>query len=101
MHFTPRTETTRLRKPEAGTRHACHGQDFSRNPRMYAWLIEDKGHRPMLRFEDGHTGIPVNLHLLTRQQFLRLIGRRVEIRSQLSPDHYTVRFPNPDDTLPI
>ena len=48
---------------------------------MNAWLIEGNGHRPLLRFEDGHTGIPINLHLVTRQQFLRLIGRRVEIRS--------------------
>lgn len=64
---------------------------------MRAWLIEGKGRRPMLRFEDGRTGIPINLHLVTRQQFLRLLGRRVEVRSQLSADHYTVSFPNPDD----
>jgi len=64
---------------------------------MFAWLIEGEGHRPMLRFEDGSTGIPINLHLVNRQQFLRLLGRRVEIRSQLSPEHYTVCFPNPDD----
>jgi hypothetical protein len=68
---------------------------------MHAWLIEGDGHRPLLRFEDGHVGIPVNLHLYTRQQFLRLLGRRVEIRSQLSAEHYTVRFPNPEDALPI
>jgi hypothetical protein len=68
---------------------------------MNAWLIEGNGHRPLLRFEDGHTGIPINLHLVTRQQFLVRLGRRVEIRSQLSPEHYTVRFPNPEDTLPI
>lgn len=68
---------------------------------MNAWLIEGKGHRPLLRFEDGHTGIPINLHFVTRQQFLLRLGRRVEIRSQLSPEHYTIRFPNPEDTLPI
>jgi hypothetical protein len=68
---------------------------------MNAWLIEGKGHRPLLQFEDGHTGIPINLHLVTRQQFLRRLGRRVEIRSQLSPEHYTVRFPNPEDALPV
>jgi hypothetical protein len=68
---------------------------------MYAWLIESTGHRPQLRLEDGSTGIPVNLHLCTRHQFLALLGRRVEICSQLSPQHYTVRFPNPEDALPV
>lgn len=68
---------------------------------MHAWLIEDKGHRPMLRFEDGRIGIPINLHLITRQQFLKLLGRRVEVRSQFSSEHYSVRFPNPQDRLPI
>lgn len=67
---------------------------------MYAWLIEGCGHRPMLRFEDGHTGIPINLGLVSRRQFLSLVGRRVEIRSQFSPVHYSVRFPNPD-TVPL
>lgn len=61
---------------------------------MYAWIIEGEGHRPMLRFEDGHTGIPVNLRLLSRREFLEVVGRRVEICSQLSPEHYTVRFPD-------
>ncbi len=64
---------------------------------MIAWIIEGDGHRPLLRFEDGRTGIPVNLHLLNRREFLDLLGRRVEVRSQLSPDHYTVRFPSSDD----
>jgi len=68
---------------------------------MYAWLIESAGHRPQLRLEDGSTGIPVNLHLYTRHQFLARLGRRVEIRSQLSAQHYTVRFPNPADALPV
>ena len=68
---------------------------------MYAWLIESDGHRPLLHLDDGSTGIPVNLHLHTRHQFLALLGRRVEIRSRLSSQHYTVHFPNPADTLPV
>ena len=68
---------------------------------MYAWLIESPGHRPLLRLEDGSIGIPVNLHIHTRHQFLALLGRRVEIRSQLSAQHYTVRFPNQADVLPV
>lgn len=68
---------------------------------MHAWLIESSGHRPLLRLEDGRTGIPINLHLHTRSQFLARLGRRVEIRTQLSPDHYTIRFPNPADALPL
>lgn len=68
---------------------------------MHAWLIESAGHRPLLQLEDGTTGIPINLHLYTRQQFLARLGRRVEIRTQLSPRHYTVRFPNPADALPL
>ena len=64
---------------------------------MFAWIIEGDGHRPMLRFEDGRTGIPVNLHLLSRRDFLELLGRRVEVRSQLSPDHYTVRYSGADE----
>ena len=68
---------------------------------MYAWLIESAGHRPQLLLEDGSTGTPVNLHVYTRHQFLALLGRRVEICSQLSPQHYTVRFPNPADILPV
>ena len=67
---------------------------------MYAWLIESAGHRPLLLLEDGSTGIPINLHLYTRQQFLSRLGRRVEIQSQLSPHHYSVRFPHPADRLP-
>jgi len=68
---------------------------------MFAWLIESAGHRPLLRLEDGSTGIPINLHLYTRQQFLARLGRRVEICTQLSPHHYTVRFTNPGDVLPV
>ena len=66
---------------------------------MYAWLIESSGHRPLLRFEDGSTGIPVNMHLYTRHQFLALLGRRFEVRTQLSPRHFTVRLPEPNGTL--
>ncbi len=68
---------------------------------MYAWLIESAGRRPLLRLEDGRTGIPINLHLHTRQQFLTRLGRRVEILTQLSPDHYTVRFTHPIDALSV
>jgi len=68
---------------------------------LFAKLIEGAGHGPLLRFEDGSTGIPVNLHLYTRHQFMIMLGRRVEIRSQLSPQHYTVRFSNPADALPL
>lgn len=68
---------------------------------MQARIIEGHGNRPMLRFDDGRIGIPINLHLLTRQQFLSRLGRRVEIQSQLSADHYSVRFVNPEDSLPL
>lgn len=60
---------------------------------MHAWLFESTGHRPMLRFEDGSTGIPINLHLRTRYEFLNLLGRRFEVGTQLSREHYTVRLP--------
>ncbi len=66
---------------------------------MFAWIIEGEGHRPMLRLEDGRTGIPVNLNLHTRAQFLNLVGRRVEVRSQLSPQHFTVRLSGPEDGI--
>ncbi len=62
---------------------------------MHAWLIEGDGHRPLLRFEDGSIGIPINLHLNTRYEFLRLLGRRFEISTQLSQQHFTVRLPKP------
>lgn len=68
---------------------------------MQARLIEGNGHRPMLRLDDGRIGIPINLHLVTRQQFLSRLGHRVEVQSQLSPEHYSVRFLNPEDRLPI
>lgn len=55
----------------------------------------------MLRFDDGRIGVPINLHLLTRQQFLSRLGRRVEVQSQLSAEHYSVRFLNPEDRLPV
>jgi hypothetical protein len=63
---------------------------------MHAWLFESSGHSPMLRFEDGSTGIPVNLHLYTRYEFMNLLGRRLEIGTQLSQQHYTVRLPDPE-----
>jgi len=60
---------------------------------MYARLIESSGHRPLLLFEDGSTGIPVNLGLFSRRQFLDLLGRRFEVGTRLSAQHYTVRLP--------
>jgi len=71
------------------------------NPIMYAWLIEVPGTVRCFTSRTAAPGIPINLHLYTRHQFLALLGRRVEIRTQLSPLHYTVRFPNPADTLPV
>jgi hypothetical protein len=65
---------------------------------MHAWLFESTGHRPLLRFEDGSTGIPINLHLVTRYEFLRLLGRRLEIGTRLSPQHFTVHLPKATDT---
>lgn len=65
---------------------------------MYARLFESFEHRPLLRFEDGSTGIPINLHLFTRYDFLRLLGRRLEIGTRLSPQHYTVRIPQPTNS---
>lgn len=60
---------------------------------MKAKLIEGKGHRPLIRFADGRTGVPINLHFLSRQDFLSHVGRQVIIRSQLSEQHYTVLLP--------
>ncbi len=60
---------------------------------MYARLIESAAHRPMLLFDDGSTGIPVNLGLYSRRQFLDLLGRRFEVGTRLSAQHYTVRLP--------
>ena len=48
----------------------------------------------MLRFEDGSMGVPINLHLYTRYDFLNLLGRRLEIGTQLSDQHFTVRIPS-------
>jgi hypothetical protein len=59
---------------------------------MYARLFESSEHRPLLRFEDGGIGIPINLHLFTRYEFLTLVGRRLEIGMQLSPQHFTVHL---------
>ena len=60
---------------------------------MHAWLFESPKHSPLLRFEDGSTGIPINLHLYTRYEFMKLVGRRFEIGTQLSKQHFTVRLP--------
>jgi hypothetical protein len=65
---------------------------------MQAWLFESSGHRPLLRFEDGTTGIPINLHLVTRYDFLSVLGRRFEIGMQLSQQHFTVRLPKAANT---
>lgn len=59
---------------------------------MYAKLIEGRSHRPLIRFEDGCIGIPINLHFLSRNEFLSLLGRQVEIISRLSEAHYSVRL---------
>jgi hypothetical protein len=66
---------------------------------MNAWLFESPGHRPLLRFEDGSTGVPINLHLFTRYDFLKLVGRRLEIGIQLSQQHFTVRLPKATNTI--
>ncbi len=60
--------------------------------KMYAILIESNGHRPMIRFEDGHEGVPVNLDFRSRMQFLGLVGRRVHVLTRLSENHYSVRL---------
>lgn len=68
---------------------------------MHAWLFESPGHRPMLRFDNGGIGIPVNLHLFTRYQFLNLVGKRLEIGMQLSEQHFTVKHHSQaEDTEP-
>lgn len=59
---------------------------------MNARLIEGRGHRPLIQFEDGREGIPVNLHFLSRNDFLSFLGRRVEVVTRLSDRHYTVRL---------
>lgn len=66
---------------------------------MNAKLIEGRGHRPLIRFEDGRVGIPVNLHFLSRGDFLALVGRQVEIVSRLSDVHYSVRLPGAPDHM--
>ncbi len=65
---------------------------------MHAWLFESSKHRPLLRFEDGSTGIPINLHLFTRYDFMRLVGRRLEVGTQLSQQHFTVHLPEVANT---
>ncbi len=68
---------------------------------MNARLIEGRGHRPLILFEDGRVGIPVNLHFLSRNDFVSLLGRQVEVISRLSELHYTVRLPGaPEHLLP-
>ena len=60
---------------------------------MFAKLIEGNGHQPMIRFEDGRLGIPINLLFSSRTEFLLHIGQLVTIRSQLSDQHYSVHLP--------
>ncbi|MCS6786697.1 MAG: hypothetical protein NZ524_06675 [Thiobacillaceae bacterium] len=60
---------------------------------MQATLCQGTGRRPLIRFDDGRLGIPVNLHFRSRLDFLFHLGRRVEVISQLSEQHYTVRLP--------
>lgn len=60
---------------------------------MHATLIQGEDHRPLIRFPDGHLGVPVNLRFLSRTQFLAHLGRRVKVLSQLSDRHYTVCLP--------
>lgn len=68
---------------------------------MNARLIEGRSHRPLILLEDGRVGIPVNLHFLSRNDFLSLLGRKVEVVSRLSEMHYTVRLPGaPEHMLP-
>jgi hypothetical protein len=68
---------------------------------MNARLIEGQGHRPLILFEDGRVGIPVNLNFLSRNDFVSVLGRRVEVVSRLSEWHYTVRLPGaPEHLLP-
>ncbi len=68
---------------------------------MNAVLIEGLDHRPLIRFDDGRIGIPVNLHFRSRIDFLSFLGRRVEVVSRLSDLHYTVRLPGaPQHLLP-
>lgn len=66
---------------------------------MNARLIEGRSHRPLILFDDGRVGIPVNLHFLSRHDFLTVVGRRVEVVSQLSEMHYTVRLPGAPEHL--
>lgn len=66
---------------------------------MHARLIEGRSHRPMILFEDGRVGIPVNLHFLSRNDFISVLGRQVEVVSRLSELHYTVRLPGAPEHL--
>jgi len=66
---------------------------------MNARLIEGRGHRPLILFEDGRVGIPVNLHFLSRNDFMSVLGRQVEVVSRLSDLHYTVRLPGAPEHL--
>jgi hypothetical protein len=66
---------------------------------MNARLIEGRGHRPLILFEDGRVGIPVNLNFLSRNDFMSVLGRRVEVVSRLSESHYTVRLPGAPEHL--
>ncbi len=68
---------------------------------MFAKLIEGNGHQPMIRFEDGRLGVPINLLFSSRNEFLSYVGRRVEIRSQLSEQHYSVHLPGSSAFLAV
>jgi len=61
---------------------------------MHAILSEGRDHRPIIRFEDGRIGIPVNLRIRSRHHFLSMLGWRVVVISRLSDLHYTVRLPS-------
>ncbi|MCU0840677.1 MAG: hypothetical protein MUC79_03030 [Thiobacillaceae bacterium] len=66
---------------------------------MDATLIEGRARRPMIRFEDGQLGVPVNLRFLSRVEFLALVGRRVVVVSRYSEQHYSVRLPGGPEHL--
>lgn len=66
---------------------------------MHAILTKGKDHRPLIRFDDGRVGIPVNLNFLSRHVFLSVLGRRVGVVSRLSDLHFTVRLPGVPEHL--
>ena len=42
---------------------------------MNAGLIESRGHRPLSLFEDRRVAISVNLHFLSHNDFISVLGR--------------------------